>query len=77
MKNLEGVNLDDSPLLSLRERECLRWAAHGKTAWETAQILIISESAVKKHLAAASGKLNARTRTQAVAIALTRGLIRL
>ena len=63
--------------LSARERECLRWAACGKTSWETSMILSISESAVKKHLAAAAAKLGALTRTQAVAVALSRGLIHL
>ena len=61
--------------LTSRERKCLLWAARGKTAWETAMILANSESAVKKHLAAAAAKLDARTRTQAVVIALVRGLI--
>jgi DNA-binding CsgD family transcriptional regulator len=65
-----------SPLTG-RERECLLWAASGKTAWETAMILTISESAVKKHLASAADKLGARTRTQAVATALQRGIIAL
>ena len=40
--------------LSQRERECLSWAARGKTAWETSRILTVSESAVKKHLATAA-----------------------
>lgn len=64
-------------LISERERECLLWAASGKTAWETSMILTISESAVKKYLATAANKLGARTRTQAVAMALHRGIIKL
>lgn len=63
------------PALSERERDCLRWAAHGKTSWEIARILCISESAVKKHLAGAAEKLKALTRTHAVAIALMLDLI--
>lgn len=62
--------------LSGRERECLLWAARGKTAWETSIILSVSESAVKKYLATAAAKLGARTRTQAVAQAIRQGLIR-
>jgi LuxR family quorum sensing-dependent transcriptional regulator len=64
-------------LLSSREREVLRWAADGKTAWETSVILRISERTVKFHLIQASKKLNAVNRTAAVAKALARGLIKL
>lgn len=62
-------------MLSARERECLTWAASGKTAWESGMIMAISESAVKKHLASAAAKLGAHTRTHAVAIAMSAGLI--
>ncbi len=65
------------PRLSAREVECLGWLARGKTAWETGQILAVSESAVKKHLFSASAKLHAQTGAHAVAIALSRGLIAL
>ncbi len=76
-QNLAGKPAPREVRLTPRERECLTWAARGKTAWETAVILSNSESAVKKHLAAASEKLDARTRTQAVALALVRGFIQL
>jgi len=64
-------------LLTAREREVLRWAADGKTAWEVSVILKISERTVKFHLIQASRKLNAVNRTSAVAKALARGLIKL
>jgi LuxR family quorum sensing-dependent transcriptional regulator len=64
-------------VLTSREREVLRWAADGKTAWETSVILNISERTVKFHLIEASRKLNAVNRTSAVAKALARGLIKL
>jgi LuxR family transcriptional regulator, quorum-sensing system regulator BjaR1 len=63
--------------LTPREREILRWAADGKTAWEVSVILNISERTVKFHLIQASQKLNAVNRTAAVAKALARGLIKL
>jgi len=63
--------------LTQRERDLLSWAAGGKTAWQSSVIVGLSESAVKKHLAAAGARLGARTRTQAVALALARGLIQL
>ena len=56
--------------LSPREREVLQWAAEGKTAWETARLLKVSESAVKLYASNAMTKLRAKTKTQAVAIAL-------
>jgi LuxR family quorum sensing-dependent transcriptional regulator len=64
-------------LLTPREREILRWAAEGKTAWEISVILDLSERTVKFHLIEASRKLNAVNRTAAVAKALAWGLIKL
>jgi len=61
--------------LSPREREVLMWAAEGKTARETARLLKVSESAVNLYSARAMSKLRARTRTQAVAIAVRNGLM--
>lgn len=64
-------------LLTPREREILRWAADGKTAWEIGVILNLAERTVKFHLIEASRKLNAVNRTAAVAKALALGLIKL
>ncbi|KQU02317.1 LuxR family transcriptional regulator [Methylobacterium sp. Leaf469] len=61
--------------LTDREVECLKWAAAGKTAWETSVILSISARTVEHHLAAAARKLNAASRVQSVAEALRRGII--
>lgn len=61
--------------LTSRESECLGFAADGKTAWEIGRILDLSENTVASHLAAATRKLGAATRTHAVAEALRRGLI--
>ncbi len=61
--------------LTGRERECLLWAAEGKTSWETAQILHISERTVIFHLQNAAGKLGVSTRQQAVARAAAQRLI--
>lgn len=52
--------------LSPRERECLQWAAEGKTAWETAVILGLSERTVRCYLEGARYKLGAANNTQAV-----------
>lgn len=61
--------------LTERERECLTCAAEGKTAWEAAQILTISERTVIFHLQNAAQKLQVTNRPQAVARAVSQQLI--
>ncbi len=61
--------------LTPRELEALLWAARGKSVWETAQVLGLSERTVKFHLQRACAKLNAQNKTHAVARVLARGLI--
>ena len=61
--------------LTLREKECLRWAAEGKTSWEISVILSISERTACFHLDNAKKKLNALTRTGAVTKALLHSLL--
>jgi ATP/maltotriose-dependent transcriptional regulator MalT len=55
--------------LSEREREILALIAAGTPNREVAEQLVISESTVKSHLKHIFGKLSARNRTEAVAIA--------
>ena len=62
-------------ILTHREREVLRWAASGKTAWDTGGILNIAEDTVNKHIASAMRKLNVYSRAQAVAESIRRGEI--
>jgi len=64
-----GVNL-----LTSRETQVLEWAAKGKTAWEVATILSISERTVKFHLTNIYQKLNVINRQQAIAKALHSGI---
>lgn len=61
--------------LSQRELECLHWAAAGKTSWEIARILSIAERTVVFHIGRAVEKLQVSNRRQAVAKAITSGLI--
>ena len=61
--------------LSPREREVLKWAADGKTAWETAQLIGVSERAIRLYTENAMNKLRAKTKTQAVAIAVKNQII--
>lgn len=61
--------------LTQRERDCLSWAAEGKTEWETAIILDIAPKTVESHFAAARHKLNAANKTHLVAKAFRLGII--
>ena len=61
--------------LTARERDVLEMLAEGRGNREIAAQLGISEHTVKFHVASILGKLGAATRTEAVSIALRRGLI--
>jgi DNA-binding NarL/FixJ family response regulator len=63
--------------LSARELEVLRLLVAGQSNQEAATTLAISESTIKFHVNHILAKLNATDRTQAVIIALRRGLVRL
>jgi len=60
--------------LTVREKECLLWTAGGKTAYEIAAILKISESTINFHLKNAAIKLDCVNKTHAVAKAVLLGL---
>ncbi len=70
-----AVRTDYTQVLSERERECLQWAALGKSAWDTSVILGISERSVKFYLDQARHKLDCLNKTHAVAKALQHRLI--
>lgn len=63
------------PNLTKRERECLSWAAEGKTSWEIGQLLNISERTSIFHLQNAIHKLGVSGRQAAIARAVSLGLI--
>jgi DNA-binding CsgD family transcriptional regulator len=63
------------PLLSLRQKECLRLIAEGNTARSIAAQLGISIRMVRFHLSAARIKLNAVSTSQAVHIAAKEHLL--
>ena len=64
-----------SPHLTPREREVLQWVASGKTYWEIARILDISERTVRHFMAECREKLDAVSNKQAVAKAVACRLI--
>jgi PAS domain S-box-containing protein len=67
----------DAPALTPREREVLGLVAQGQTSAEIADRLGISPNTVDVHTANILGKLRARTRAHAIALALEHGQISL
>jgi len=70
-------NFREPPTVKLapRELDCLKWAMHGKTSWETGEIMQLRKKTVDHYLANACKKLQAVNRTHAVAIAIRAELI--
>jgi LuxR family transcriptional activator of conjugal transfer of Ti plasmids len=62
-------------VLTQRERQCLAWAAQGKTVTDTAMLVEIAPRTVVFHLENARRKLDAASIAQCVAEALRRGLL--
>jgi two-component system NarL family response regulator len=65
------------PELSTRELQVLRHMAAGESNKEIGQRLNITEHTVKAHVQSILGKLDAAGRTEAIAVAVKRGLIQL
>ena len=65
----------DAPELTTRERDCLAFVADGRTDWQIAVLLGISEPTVRFHLNNARRKLGAVNRAQAVARFAGHGLM--
>ncbi|MGA2191847.1 MAG: autoinducer binding domain-containing protein [Nitrospirota bacterium] len=61
--------------LTPREKEVLKWLSLGKTSWDVSVILGISEKTINFHVSSLMQKLDAVSRTHAVAIAFQLGLI--
>lgn len=73
---LEGGFAHAGDTLSTREAECLELVANGKRIGQIADRLDIAEVTIEYHLRNCRTKLGARTRDQAVAKAVSRGIIR-
>ncbi len=61
--------------LSPREITVLLWMKEGKTNWEIAQIMGVTERTVRFHIEGIFMKLEVSSRTQAVAVAIEHGLL--
>ena len=70
-------NLEPVESLSAREKEVLLLAAQGLPGHAVAKRLSITERTVQAHLTSAYGKLGARNKTEAVLMALKRGIVML
>ena len=60
--------------LSPREVTILNWMRNGKTNWEIAKILGVTERTVRFHVESIFAKLDVKSRSQAVATAMDHGL---
>jgi DNA-binding CsgD family transcriptional regulator len=71
----EQYQTAEVPRLTSREKQCIHWAARGKTAVEIGMILGISEATAVLHLNNTVRKLGVANRMQAVAVAVAQGLV--
>jgi DNA-binding CsgD family transcriptional regulator len=60
-------------ILSVRQLQCLKWVAEGKSDCEIAAILSLSPKTINYHLEKIKHTLGVFTRVQAVAIAIRNG----
>jgi DNA-binding CsgD family transcriptional regulator len=74
---MTGLGVEDTldVKLSLREEQCLMWAARGKTYEEIGELTNLSFYSVRSHLDIARHKLRGANLTHAVAIALALGVL--
>lgn len=61
--------------ITKREKEMLDWLQEGKTSWEIAKILGISENTVNFHIKNILKKFDAANRTHLISIALQKGFV--
>lgn len=64
----------DTPALTARELEVLRLVAQGRSNREIGQVLFISAKTVSVHVSNLLAKLQAASRTEAVAVARRQGV---
>ncbi|RZJ12137.1 MAG: LuxR family transcriptional regulator [Rubrivivax sp.] len=69
------LRASELPKLTKRELDVLSWTAQGKTAWEVAVILGMSEKTVNFHLGNAMRKLDVTSKHQAVLKCVAAGLL--
>ncbi|MER9671228.1 LuxR family transcriptional regulator [Mesorhizobium sp. M0203] len=72
-----SAGIGNAPSLSPREKECILWAARGKSSWEIGKIIGISKNSVNFHIKNVKQKLDASSRTLAAIKAVNFGIIEL
>lgn len=77
IESVRRPDISTAETLTEREMEVLRLLAQGKSNKEIAAVLTVTERTAKFHVAAILGKLGATNRTEAVTLAVQRGLIAL
>lgn len=70
-----GTGRSTDPKLTDRQRDCVLWAARGKTDWEISRILGISHETVIQHLKDARERYETHKRASLILYALYDGLI--
>ncbi|RWR03014.1 hypothetical protein ED28_04910 [[Pantoea] beijingensis] len=74
---MEAALNETTPQLTVRELDCLRWMAAGKTTWEISRILNISEAGVNFHISNLRNKFGVNRRNDVVIKAIRIGIITL
>lgn len=75
---LKNVNSDDrTPLLTIRELECLQMIAKGLSNHEAASVLKLSKSTIRTHLEHIYQKLEVSNRVEAITEGIRQGIINL
>ena len=74
LHRLENIFRSNAPLTP-KEAEVLKWITQGKSTWDISMIMGISERTVRFHVSNILQKLDAVTRSHAVAIALEQGIV--
>jgi LuxR family quorum-sensing system transcriptional regulator CciR len=75
LARMRDPELADPPRLTDRQRDCVVWAARGKTDWEIARILGVSHDTVIEHLRHARERYGVGKRAQLTVHALFDGTI--
>jgi DNA-binding CsgD family transcriptional regulator len=75
-KKLLNKEYSSDVKLTPREIEVINWVKEGKSSWEISVILHCSKRVIDFHVANIKRKLSAVSRTQAVAVALQKEIIK-
>jgi len=73
---MDNDDISNLPQLSPREKECLEWAAKGLSDHDISALLALSPSTVTGYMKSVREKFNVRTKIQAVALAVSYGMIK-